>query len=241
MKLNRNRIKYILIIAMLIDHIAWAFVPTFSVLGQILHFIGRLTGPSMAVLLAEGFQYTKDRKKYAVRLFIFALISWPAFSLFESGKWPELGQGVIYSLFIAYMVIWMWDSLKIHKALKIMLVVLVCMLSMIGDWACFAVLWAFFSYIYREDPKSKWTAFSIVAAIEVFLSMGMSAISPNGNPLRSLFQIGVFMVPFLLIFVYNGEKGSKAAIHKWFFYIFYPLHLVAMYLIKAFLLPALIK
>lgn len=40
--LNRNQLKYLVIAAMLIDHIAWAFVPTASLLGQVMHIkIGR--------------------------------------------------------------------------------------------------------------------------------------------------------------------------------------------------------
>ena len=56
--LNRNQLKYLVIAAMLIDHIAWAFVPTASLLGQVMHVIGRLTGPTMAYMLAEGYHYT---------------------------------------------------------------------------------------------------------------------------------------------------------------------------------------
>ncbi|MBS7258550.1 hypothetical protein [Methanobrevibacter gottschalkii] len=40
-----------------------------------------------------------------------------------------------------------------------------------------------------------------------------------------MFRLGIFLVPFLLLF-YNGKPGSKASIHKWFFYIFYPTHLI---------------
>lgn len=74
--LNRNQLKYIVIIAMLIDHIAWAFVPTASLLGQIMHFIGRLTAPTMAFFVAEGYHYTRNFKKYALRMAVFAAVSW---------------------------------------------------------------------------------------------------------------------------------------------------------------------
>ena len=236
--LNRNKIKYILIVAMLIDHIAWAFVPTASILGQVMHFIGRLTGPSMAVLLAEGFQYTKNRKKYALRLFIFAMISWIPYSLNDFGVFPKftLGMfGMIFTLFIAFMTIWMWADLKIPKAVKVILVILMCALSLFGDWPIFAVLWAFFAYVYRDRPKAKWISFGIIAAADVGL-MILLPLALHAPWKQQLFQTGVILVPILLICFYNRKKGSSAKIHKWFFYIFYPLHILIIYLIKVFVI-----
>ena len=71
---------------MLIDHIAWLFVPPYTVLWECMHFVGRLTGPTMAVFIAEGYRYTKDAGRYTARLAIFAFISWPCFSLMEYGR-----------------------------------------------------------------------------------------------------------------------------------------------------------
>ena len=60
--LNRNQLKYLVIAAMLIDHIAWAFVPTASLLGQVMHVIGRLTGRTKDIILAGGLlDYTRDK------------------------------------------------------------------------------------------------------------------------------------------------------------------------------------
>ena len=81
--LNRNQLKYLVIVAMLIDHIAWAFVPLDTLLGQVMHGIGRLTGPTMAYFVAEGYHYTRNVRKYAVRLGVFALFSWVPFVYFE--------------------------------------------------------------------------------------------------------------------------------------------------------------
>ena len=230
-KLNRNQLKYVLIAAMLIDHLAWSFVPTLSVLGQIMHIIGRLTGPSMAVLLAEGYQYTRNKKKYALRLFIFALISVVPYSLYETGKIVTIEQSVIVTLFMAFMIIWMWDCAKIPKAAKVTIVVFACLLSMICDWAISAILWALFAYIYRDDEKRKWRSFLIIAFIKCTLSMVMS-IGADGGAMRQFFQVGVILVPIVMIFFYDGSKGSKAPIHKWFFYVFYPAHLLILYFVK---------
>lgn len=48
-------------------------------------------------------------------------------------------------------------------------------------------------------------------------------------------QLGVFVVPVLIQCCYNGQGGSKKIVHKWFFYIFYPLHLLALGLLQIYL------
>ncbi len=229
MKLNRNQIKYIAIIAMLIDHIAWAFVPTASVPGQLLHFIGRLTGPTMAFMIAEGYQHTRDVRKYALRMGLFALISQIPYSLFESGKILDFSASVIYTLFLGLLAIIVWDSKKASDGAKITAIILLCILSFIGDWPVTDVLLCLFFFINRNDEKKKWTTFAIIAACEVAY-MFMVFIS-MGQPFRETFQLGIFMViPFLKM--YNGQPGSRKPFHKWFFYVFYPAHLLVLAYLK---------
>ena len=232
-KMNRNQLKYLLIFAMLIDHIAGSFVPSTTLLGQCMHFFGRLTGPGMSLLLAEGYQYTRNKKKYAIRLLVFTLISWAPFSLRSFHRFPYFGPGMfgmIWTLFVAFMTVWMWDKLKVHKAVKIVLVVLACGLSLLGDWCIFAVLWALFAYIYRDNEKKKWTTFGIVAASEVVMAMAASGFM-SGRPWLEVYQVGVVLVPIVFIFFYNRKPGSRHPFHKWFFYVFYPLHILILYLI----------
>lgn len=234
--LNRNQIKWIAIAAMLIDHIAWAFVPTESVLGQIMHFIGRLTAPTMAYFLAEGYHYTKNINKYIRRLLIFAVISWPAFVYFEfgcavvsfeGGFWIYPQFGVIYTLLLGLMAIRLWDNENRPKWLKVLGVIGLCILSFVGDWPIYLVLWCLLFHIYRDDAKKKWTAYTIVAIACCLMMLLMSI--PWWT---SLFMMGVFLTPFLIQFCYNGEQGSKSPINKWFFYVFYPLHLVILGIIR---------
>ena len=228
--LNRNQLKYVAIIAMIIDHIAWAFVPTWSLLGQVMHIIGRLTAPIMAYMIAEGYAHTRDVKKYALRLGLFAILSWPAFTLFEMGKWPKLGQSVIFPLFLGLIAIIVWEKKDIPEGTRIFAVIMLCLVSLIGDWAFMAVLWSFYFYLYRDDPKKKWIAFSIIAAGEVAFA-NLTSIGTE-QPFRQLFQFGVFLAIPVISFMYNGESGSKAPFHKWFFYIFYPAHMLILFFIK---------
>ena len=227
--INRNQLKYLAIIAMVIDHIGWTFVSIASIQGQAMHFFGRLTGPIMAFMLYEGYLHTKDIKKYALRLGIFALISWPAYSFYETRNFFALQFGVIYTLFLALLTLWMWDKANIKKWLKIVLVVVACILSLFGDWPIFDILWPLFLFIYKDDPKKQWTSFAIVTAVEVIL-VNLTSFT-SAIPYRQVFQIGAFMVIPILACWYNGKPGKKNAFNKWFFYVFYPVHLLILALI----------
>ncbi len=225
LSLNRNQLKYLVIVAMLIDHIAWAFVPTTSLLGQVMHFIGRLTGPTMAYMLVEGYCYTRNVKKYALRLGIFALLSWIPFSYFEYGK-IGLQFGVIYTLFLSLLGIWLWDKGNCAKPVKILGIIGLCILSLFGDWPIFDVLYALFLFVYRNNPKDKWMAFCIIT---LFCCADIFFARPWWG---ALFQFGIFMVPLLIQFCYNGKSGSKKPFHKWFFYVFYPAHLLVLGILR---------
>lgn len=120
-------LKIIAIFAMLIDHIAWAFVPLESALGQIMHIIGRLTAPIMCFFIAEGFYHTKNIKKYALRLGIFALISHIPYNYFMFGNLPLsfdygfksiLRTSIMLPLFLGLISLVVWNNSKIKKLLK---------------------------------------------------------------------------------------------------------------------------
>ena len=244
LSLNRNQVKYLLIAAMLIDHIAWAFVPMNTVPGQVMHFIGRLTGPTMAYFLAEGYLHTRNVSRYAKRLGIFALLSWGPFCFFELGMLPitiHTGHvrglfyfylspwdislavmpafGVIYTLLLSLLAIWLLDKGRCPKWCKILGIIGLCILSVFGDWPVFDILYALFFFIFRNNTKKKWIAYSIISGC-TFVFGGISW--------EGVYQIGVFMVPVLIQFFYNKESGSKKPVHKWFFYVFYPAHLLLL-------------
>ena len=235
--LNRNQIKYIVIIAMLIDHIAWGFVDAVNpLLGGAMHLIGRLTGPTMAYFVGEGYRYTRNVGKYQQRLAVFALISWIPFVWFEYGRLPiYFAQGklmfipvqsVIFTLFLGLTAIRLWESEKVSKTLKIIGIILLCLLACIGDWAFMDVLGCLFVHVYRDKPKAKWTAFTLVFLIP------NASIAILAGLENMWFQFGVILVPLMLYFLYNGQGGSKAKIHKWFFYLFYPAHLLVLGLLR---------
>ena len=149
---SANVIKYIAIFAMLIDHIAWCFVDTNSVLGSIMHLIGRMTAPIMTYFIVEGYHYTRNVNKYLIRLAIFAAVSWIPFLFMEYGTllpftfvdgnlYFNPAQGVIYTFFLTLLALKTVHSQSLPKPVKVVLVIGLCLLSSIGDWFLFPIIW----------------------------------------------------------------------------------------------------
>ena len=229
--LNRNQLKYLVILAMVVDHVAWAFVPLLSRTGQAMHFFGRLTGPAMAFFIAEGYLHTRDVKKYAGRLALFALLSWPAFSFFETGKWFTPHFGVIYTLLLGLLAVWIWDQAPVHPLLRLVPIAALVWLSRWGDWEWWDVLWPLVPVMFRDKPKVKWWAFAALCAAAAGYLIWLYP-HYRWPWWAGIHNLGLLAVPPLLRFGYNGQSGSRHPFHKWFFYGFYPAHLLILGLLR---------
>nr|WP_319489746.1 TraX family protein [uncultured Caproiciproducens sp.] len=259
-RLSSNTLKLIAIAAMLIDHIAWAFVPTLSPLGQVMHIIGRTTAPIMCYFIAEGYYHTRSVKKYALRLFVFAVISYLPFVLFETHGLPTvqtfLTLNVIYTLFLGLLALWAWDKME-NAVLRVLVVIGLCILAMPGDWMYYDVLWVLLFGIYHGDFKKQMCSFTVIALIMAatsslpYLMMNLAVQNPATAPAvyASLKQLGITSVPpvysqffqlgvFLalpLLSLYNGKRGG-GKYDKWIFYIFYPTHLLIIALLRIYVI-----
>lgn len=222
--LSADAIKYIAIFAMLLDHIAWFFLAFSSPLAQIFHTIGRITAPVMCFFIAEGYHYTKDVRKYALRLFVFALISQIPWYMVHDNFWA-LSFNMIFTLLLGLISIAAVDKIE-NKTLSVLIVILACLLSNYCDWSITAVLWCVLFYKFREDRKKNIIAFSAVTVFTFAVNI-MKNLSAHwdleASIKNSLFVLGIFL-SLILLLNYNGEKG-KFKYSKWVFYVFYPLHL----------------
>ena len=233
--LNANRIKFIAIIAMTIDHIAWLVFPGYSkeIIPIVMHIIGRITCPIMCYFIAEGYHYSKNIGKYTQRLFIFAILShfayvfsstgfvdWKSFIPFYYGDilnqtsvmWP-LAWGLVM-LRVAY-------SEKIKENVKPVLVILICLITFPSDWSCIASLCILAFGTNRGNFKKQmlWMVFYVAMYATVYFF----AL----DKVYGLIQMAVVLaIPVMML--YNGQRGSSQRINsamKWLFYIYYPLHL----------------
>lgn len=236
--ISANAIKYFAVFAMLIDHIAWCFVDTNSILGIIMHLIGRMTAPIMTYFIVEGYHYTRNVNKYLARLAIFAAVSWIPFLFMEYGTllpftfvdgnlYFNPAQGVIYTFFLTLLAMKTVHSQSLPKPAKVMLVIGLCLLSSIGDWFFFPIIWALLLDKYRGNFKKQAAAFAISSLVLMTL-MIMFLMDGFAN---NWFQYGVLLALIPLYF-YNGEKGRGGRFNKWFFYVFYPAHLLILGILK---------
>lgn len=100
-------LKLLASLFMLTDHIGYCFHGP-----MILRIIGRLAFPIYVFQMTEGFRRTSNRLHYAIRLFIFGLISQVPFSLMIRGVPMQNDLNVMFTLLIAFLSIWLLETLK---------------------------------------------------------------------------------------------------------------------------------
>ncbi len=219
---------------MLMDHIAHVFSGVFQnyswgfALTFIFRFFGRITAPVMCWFLVQGFEHTSSRKKYALRLFIFTIVAQVPYMLVRKDVTVFAGLSVIYTLLVSFLMLCVLES-QLETFPKWVIIITLIALSMLGDWAIFGPVMVLFFYLFREDRKRLLLFYCLAAASLVVTDIVILYIR-HYYWWQELWQLGMFLfIPLLLL--YNGERGSAHPFHKWFFYVFYPLHLLVLFII----------
>ncbi len=129
--LNQTQLKFIAILSMLVDHLVYGIfevglyqniisaanitIGGSYVTGEMMdkiHFfgrivIGRVAFPLFCFFIVQGFMHTRNRMKYALRLFIFAFISEVPFDLVSSNTiFDPNYQNVFFTLFLVLMYLY---------------------------------------------------------------------------------------------------------------------------------------
>ena len=228
-KLNSNHLKLIAITAMTIDHIAWLLFPGFQTNWYVLllHIIGRLTAPIMWFFIVEGYNHTRNIKKYLTRLFIFAIISHFAYCFaFNISFIPNSifnATSVLWSLFWSVVLLIILDNEKINKYLKILLFILIFLITFPSDWSCIVVFAIIFMNKYKDNFKKK--MFYMMFATFMYAIVYFIFI----NKVYAIVQLFTCLtIPIL--YLYNNERGKLNL--KYLFYIYYPLHLILIGILR---------
>ena len=233
----------IAIVTMLIDHTADALISPDTPLYILMRTLGRITAPIMFFFLVEGYQYTRDKKKYAVRLAVFAAVSYLPFVWFVTGGPPNpetfLKLNVIYTLLIGLLAI-MADQEMVSGGRKSLVLLVLILLSMPGDWSVIGLLYILTFSRNRGNRKRQSKAYSLITLLFCALNASYPLYQIiSGQAVDSYYvsvaviNLGMFL-PILLLQFYNGEKGRGGKWAQYGFYVFYPAHLILLSLIAMY-------
>ena len=235
--LDGRALKMIAVITMLIDHIGAALYYTLSELFgfadpsvrdqlyDVLRAIGRTAFPIFAFFLVEGFILTRSRFRYAVRLLIFAFLSEIPFQLAFDAEFHFGFKNVIFTLLFGLITIGCLEHIGVRRLLYSSAETTVAgvfgkvILSSVTVSLMMFLAWAFDSdYDYR----------GVLLIVIFYLFRDMRLLALVLGYLSFLWEPWSF-VGFLLLLTYNGKRGRQ---HKYFFYVFYPAHLMLIWLLR---------
>lgn len=207
---SQEAVKVTACLSMLLDHIGAVFFP-----GSILRIVGRISFPLFCFLLSEGVTYTRNPRKYGVRLAVAALVSEVPFDLLFCGGLSWQYQNVMVTLFLGFAALQV-ISQKWHIVVQFVAVLGLAAAAELlhADYGAAGVLLICLFGICRGKL---WL--QILGMLVIFVSMGG----------RQIFGLAA-MIPIAL---YSGRKATDSKALQWAFYSFYPLHLAVLWLLVA--------
>ena len=226
--LPQEALKLIACITMLIDHFGAAIVPYLRVpyaadLYYACRMIGRLAFPIYCFLLAEGMRHTRNPISYIGRLAIgIPLAELPFDFLFEGGfTWED--QSVMVTLTLgAVMLLCMQKTEK--KFLKLLLILPFAILAELamsdyGGWGIAMI--AVFALLEGLPLQ-------LLGILFINAAMESAALPVFGIPVSIQLLAVLAVIPIAL---YSGKKLTHSRAIQWGFYLFYPVHLLVLWLI----------
>ncbi len=232
--ISGSTLKLIAIITMLIDHTGACVIraithlpdiradagalATWQNIYNISRDIGRIAFPIFCFLLVEGFLHTRDVKRYALRLFVFALISEIPFDLaLKGGIFVPSYQNVYFTLLIGLLVLYGIQWITQNGSRNLLLCVFPIAAGMLLAWAM----------------KTDYSYKGVFLIAILYLLRSSRIYQCIGGVAAMAWELPA-PVAFIPVYFYNGKRGLSL---KYFFYWFYPVHLMILWAVKTFLLP----
>ena len=235
--LNRDAIKYIAMFTMLLNHMANVFMPAGSLPWLLCVNIGYFTAITMCFFLVEGYDRTRSKKRYALRLGLFALLSELPYCLAFTtrGVLRFTGMNMIFTLLLCFLIILALDKLN-EPVLKFLCVFALTLVSLISDWGVFAPLFTLL-FVWSKGDERRLRLSYLISMLAFGLYQYLSftgALSPTLNILNALSGMAAISLSGLCVIrLYNGRRAARwQSFSKWFFYLFYPAHLLILGLIR---------
>lgn len=216
--LTGNALKILAAIAMVCDHAGLMLFPRIP----LLRLIGRLAYPIFAFMIAEGCKYTRSKKRYFGTIFLLATVCQVVYFIADGTMYLS----ILFTFSLSILTIYALQNFKAKKnalsgAVFALTVLAVWGLNQIftidyGFWGCMVPVFAAVFQNTRYDRIPVHAAMLWVGLL--FLAASLGGIQYNAQ----------LAIP--LLFCYNGQRGKWNL--KYFFYIFYPVHLVVLQVLQ---------
>lgn len=252
--MSATALKLLAVVCMLVDHAGVVFPLMGGVTGPeslwyyLPRYVGRLAFPIFVFFAAEGCRKTRSLPRYALRLGVMAAVSQIPFSLASK----TLGGSMMLTLFLGVAAVWLSRRLQERGyGPGVCLVPLLCACAAAlltgSDYGAAGVLLLFALYLCGEDRRRQLRC--LLTGLALIYLIYYPLIALLSQPILTSARLEVllsFTLPQHVIFflcaaasalllqAYNGERGRG---FKWFFYWFYPLHLLALWGLSLLILP----
>lgn len=228
-KLDGFQLKVIALIVMLLDHLYFAFPAVFP---EWIHPLSRLVAPIFGYLMVEGFFYTRNKLKYNLRLWGWALFMEVGNILLNIalvskgiGVYNNIFMTLALGLTILNLIELAKNNSGIKKIVLIIVIILLLPLSILVEGGMSLIPFILITYFFRGNMKKTMIGYIILALIlfkTSFVWYGNIEETIDMLMFNSDFLL-ILAIPFILS--YNGERGLNNKFAKYLFYVFYPLHL----------------
>ena len=233
--IDRDLLKYIALVLMTLGHWAldiYAIIRSkpfmqFSIAAQF------FAPPVFFFFITEGYHYTKSKSKYAIRLLIFAVITQIPHSMTQPGGLTLhnlfLQWSVLMTLFLGLVAL-----IVLHCEWKLPLRLLT-IAALMGvswllncEWAVSGIMIMLLFDLLRDKPLLR--LISYIVLMFAVISVTIGSFPDSTVFLRYL--LPVWSAGIVITFFYNGRKGHFPLFPKYFFYVWYPLHLLLQWLFQ---------
>lgn len=222
--LNRDAIKYIAAFTMFLNHFSLIWMDQNSLAAKIFADVGYFTAITMCYFLVEGFYCTRSRKSYAIRLFVFGVISEIPyyFTIVKRTSGSSGNLNMMFTLLLCFFILLAFERIS-NEVLLVLIIGGLFGLSLACDWSLlapgFTVLF-WWAYGIKKETK---IAFAVSIALLGLFHLSRGIVYAAGS------MAGGILSALVIICFYNGKRMQKGrTFSKWFFYWFYPLHLLIL-------------
>ena len=210
-----------------------------------LDYLSWISFPIFAFLLAVGFEETSDRVKYFIRLLLFALLAEIPYDYLYSGKLfnTSIHNGML-TLCLGYIVLVIVDFVS-KKFNNLILTCAVIYITGIGafelakwlgfEFYSFGIMFVLFFYVSRHIKYTRLLQLFLVLMLMFYVASNTYIRFIIGNIQYSLPFRAYSFISLLIIWTYNEKRGPNKLWLKILMYLYYPLLLGVLCLVKIFM------